>query len=156
MEEERNDVKNGSIPFLHFSVQLQSVFAIEINAKRFPVVQKDSNSSNVENHLSIEGIEVNEELSVAQAILSVQVFPTDEQRLFEIAFKQVGLFTYSKDYSPEMVQTFLQQGSLSVMLPFAREMLASICTRLHIPTVLLPMIPIAPTTINSTSKTDVH
>jgi len=45
-----------------------------------------------------------------------------------------------------MVQNFLQQGSLSVMLPSARELLLSLCTRLQVPMVVLPLVQLGPPT----------
>ncbi len=156
MEEETDSIEKNGIPMLHFSVQLQNVFIAEVVAKHFPVDASTYNPSNVETILGLEGINIDTVRSVAQAILSVQIFPKDEPRLFEVSFKQVGLFTYSKDYSPEMVQTFLEQGSLSVMLPFAREMLFGLCTRLQIPIILLPMLRIAPASTNSTLEENAH
>lgn len=152
MEEETNSIERNGLPFLHFSVQLQNIFAAEIVAKHYPVDQNTYNPVNTQVTLNLEEIQINEATSIAQVILSVQVLSTDEPRLFEVAFKQVGLFVYSNDYSPERVQAFLEQGSLSVMLPFARETLLSLCVRLQIPPITLPMVRIASPSTNDAPK----
>jgi preprotein translocase subunit SecB len=156
MEEEAKHIENPGIPMLHFSVQFQNVFVAEIVARRFPIDASTYKPTDVETIVTLEGISVDTATSIAQSILSIQVLLKNEPRLFEIAFKQVGLFTYSKDYSPEMVQTFLERGSLSVMLPFAREMLVSICNRLQIPAIFLPMVPIISPSISNTPEEDVR
>jgi preprotein translocase subunit SecB len=156
MEEETNSLGKNGIPMLHFSVQLQNVVITEIVAKRFPVDAGTYKPSDVETLMDLEGISVDIATSIAQAILSIKTSPKVEPRLFEISFKLVGLFTYSKDYSPEMVHTFLEYGSLSVMLPFAREMLTSLCTRLQLPLILLPMVPIASTPTSETPEEGVR
>jgi hypothetical protein len=156
MEEEAKRIENPGIPMLHFSVQFQNVFAAEIIARRFPVDSSTYKPSDIETIVTLEGISIDTATSIAQAILSIQILLKNEPRLFEIAFKQVGLFTYSKDYSPEMVYTFLERGSLSVMLPFARETLIGICNRLQIPAIFLPMVPIISPSISNASEEDVH
>jgi len=131
-----------AIYILPFDVQLQNIFAIEVAAKRFPVEFSQSHlSPNVE--LSLSEVQVSKENLQAQVVLNVNVGFIDEPRLFEISFKLLGAFTYKQDYSTETVHMFLEQGSLSVMLPFARELLVSLCTRLQIPPLLLPLIRLA-------------
>jgi preprotein translocase subunit SecB len=54
------------------------------------------------------------------------------------------MFTYSETYQEEEVRLFLEQGSLSILLPFARELLFSICARLQVPPMMLTMVQLAP------------
>ena len=74
----------------------------------------------------------------------MQVDFANEPRPFEISFKLLGIFTYGLEYNLETLNLFLTQGSLSIMLPFARELLTSICTRLQVPPMLLPLIQLTP------------
>lgn len=128
------------LPFLPFEVQLQNVFATEIIARQFPV-QTDEQP---EAKLSIEDIGIDEATFDASAVLSVEVKFAEEPRPFEISFKLLGQFSYDSDLTPVQVDRFLKEGSLSILLPFAREMLFSLCTRLQIPPVMLPMVKLVP------------
>ncbi len=130
------------LPFLPFAVQLQNIFAIEISAKRFPV--DISSPPNTQLNLSVENVQIDVEHQMAQVILNVQVKCIDDPPPFEILFNLLGLFKYDQAYKIEQIRTYLEQGSLSVMIPFARELLLSLCTRLQIPLLLLPLVQLAP------------
>jgi hypothetical protein len=134
------------IPLLPFAVQLQNIFPVEIKAKRFPidkVIDMASVVSTAHTHLNLSDLSIDTESLLAQIHLEVSVRFPQEPRLFEIYFKLVGIFSYSQNYESEMVQQFLRQGSLGVMLPSARELLLSLCTRLQVPMVVLPLIQLA-------------
>jgi preprotein translocase subunit SecB len=132
------------IPLLPFAIQLQNIFPVEVVARRFPVSAASTVMSSVNTQLNLGNLAIDNEALQAEISLEVHVSFPHEPRPFEIYFKLVGIFTYSQEYSPEMVQQFLQQGSLSVMLPSARELLLSLCTRLQIPMVVLPLVQLAP------------
>jgi preprotein translocase subunit SecB len=140
MNEEISTSEAKPLPFLPFGVQLQNVFTIEIDAKRFPVDTETFNTAATQIALSLEDIEVNDKIQRAQVILSMQIIHSGEPQIFQIAFKLLGLFTFTQEYSTELVKEFLERGSLSILLPFARELVLSLCTRLQIPPILLPMI----------------
>lgn len=126
-----------------FPVQLSNLFVIEMVAKRFPVPWDDTSKALL--NVSIEDVEVNEETSQAVTTLSVQVNFSDEPRPFEISFKLLGDFIYNpQEYTATMVHQSLSQGSFNIMLPFARELLMSICTRLQIPLLILQMVHATP------------
>lgn len=144
-EQPLQPVKNEerSISILPFDVQLQNIFAIEVVAKRFPIeIYSTQSSPNVE--LNLSEVQVNKDNLSAQVVLNVEIKFVDEPRPFEISFRLLGTFIYKPEYSVETLQMFLEQGSLSVMLPFARELLASLCIRLQAPPLLLPLIQLAP------------
>jgi preprotein translocase subunit SecB len=151
-EEETSFTERKPLPFLPFAVQLQNVFTTEILARRFPVNMSTFNLADTQVGLSLEGIDVNEELLQAQVILSMQLFHSGEPHVFEMAFKLVGLFTYSQEYRPELVRDFLEQGSLSILLPFARELVLSLSTRLQLPPILLPLVQVEPPPTNDVSQ----
>ena len=132
------------IPLLPFAVQLQNIFPVEVVAKRFPLNAASTVVSSANTQLNLGELAIDSEALQAQISLEVHVSFPHEPRPFEIYFKLVGIFTYTQEYSPEMVQQFLQQGSLSVMLPSARELLLSLCTRLQIPMIVLPLVQLAP------------
>jgi preprotein translocase subunit SecB len=134
------ELRKDPLPFLSSELQLQNVFAIEMAARRFLV---DMDSMPVA-QLSIEDVEVNDEIQHAQAVLSVNLEFSDEPHPFDISFKLLGLFAYAPQLKAEEVISFLEMGSLSVMLPFAREFLLSICTRFQISPIMLSMIKLAP------------
>ena len=125
---------------LPFAVQLQNIFPIEVIARRFPA----ETSSPPNAQLGITEIQIDSERFLAQVLLEVRVDFANEPRPFEISFKMLGQFTYEHDYKPEMVYAFLAQGSQSVMLPFARELLLSLCTRLQLPPIILALVQVAP------------
>lgn len=125
------------LPLQAFAVQLQNIVPIEIIARRFPV-----DIANVKNdaHFNLTGIHIDAENLQAQVVLDVKIEPAEEPHYFEISFKMVAIFTYESEYNPDMVLQFLQQESLSLMLPFARELVFSLCTRLQIPTIILALV----------------
>ena len=131
------------LPLLPFAVQLQNIFPVDIVAKRYPmddIADISSVVSTVHTRINLSEFEIDRETSHAQIFLEVHVNFQQEPRLFDVYFKLVGVFSYNQDCQPEIVQHFLQQGSLSVMLPSARELLLSLCTRLQVPIVVLPLI----------------
>jgi preprotein translocase subunit SecB len=131
---------------LPYEIQLQNTFAVEISAKKFPISlsEEDSAQLSPDINLSFQNIQVNEQSFEAQVLLAAHIsFPSDP-RLFEISFKLLGLFTYTDNFTTEQVHMYLEKGALSILLPFARELLSSICIRLQVPVFLIPMIPISP------------
>jgi preprotein translocase subunit SecB len=135
------------LPVSPFAVQLQNIFPVEITTKRFPVdkaVDLASVMPSARLRANLGDMGVDTEALQAQVSLEVHVSFPPELRLFEIYFKLVGIFNYRQDYQLEMVQQFLQQGSLGVMLPSARELLLSLCTRLQVPMIVLPLMQLAP------------
>lgn len=144
------------LPLLPFAVQLQNIFPVEIVAKRFPSENViDMNSvvvSTAKIHLNLSDFGINVEALQAQIHLDVKIEFPEAVRLFEIYFKLVGIFSYSQEYDPEMVRLFLEQGSLSVMLPSAREILLSLCTRLQVPAIVLPLIQVVSPTSSDVTK----
>ncbi len=151
-----NEQTESSIPsgggqrlqLLPFAMQLQNIFPVEIIARRFPVEKlvdmNDAVMSTAHTQLNLSDLGINPETLQAQIHLEVKIEFLQEPRLFEIYFKLAGIFNYTQEYNPEQVRLFLQQGSLSVMLPSAREMLLSLCTRLQVPAIVLPLIQLAP------------
>lgn len=127
------------ISLSRFAIQLQNVVPLEIVAKRFPLEMGTNPQVNLQ--INIDGIHIDSSTSQAQTILNVNIEP--EPRSFELFIKIVGLFSYSPNYSLEEVQQYLRHGSISVLLPFARELATSLCTRLQIPIVMLPLIQLA-------------
>lgn len=126
--------------FLPFAIQLQNIFPVEINARRFPLKIADAPTV----QLSTTEIQIDAETRQAQAILELSAGFSDEPQPFEISCKIVGEFIYTENYDTDQVYQFLEQGSLSVMLPFARELLLSLCTRMQIPPIMLSMVQFAP------------
>ena len=124
------------LPALYFALQLQNIVVLEIVARRFSA--EATNLANGHVNLELEDVQIIQDH--AQIVLNVQLRPVEVPQPFEISFKLLGIFTYIRDYPPEQVRQFLEQGSLSVLLPFARELLISLCTRLQIPVILLPMV----------------
>jgi len=126
--------------FLPYGVQLQNTFCIEIIAKRFPV--EIVNIPRVQ--INLEDTQVDIENLRAQITLHIWTVFDEDAPSFDIAFKLVGLFSYTESYSEGEVRLFLEQGSLSILLPFARELLLSICNRLQVPPMMLTMVKLAP------------
>ena len=127
--------------FQPFAIQLLNVVPIEIVARRFPV---ESSDTKININLNVVGISIDSDSLQAQVILEIMLEPSQEPRLFEIFSRIVGLFSYSSEYDPKTVQEFLQQGSLSVLLPFVRELVLSLSTRLQIPPIMLSLVQLAP------------
>jgi preprotein translocase subunit SecB len=136
-------------PLPLFAVQLQNILPVEIVAKRFPedMITTAIPSATQLNlpavQLNVGEPTINTETQQAQVVMEIHV-SSDEPPLFEISLKLVGLFTYASEYNLETVRQFLQFGSLSVILPSARELLLSLCTRLQIPMIILPLVQLAP------------
>lgn len=133
-----------------FAVQLQNIVPIEIVARRFPG-NENSVALSTDTQINPPAVQLNleeplliSETHQAQLHFNVQVLSKDIPPLFEISLKLAGLFTYDANYDQEQVRQFLRLGSLSVILPFARELLLSMCTRLQIPLIALPLIQLAP------------
>lgn len=126
--------------FLPFDVQLQNTFCREIVARRFPV--------DIERmplvQANLEDAEVDNEQHLAQVTLHIQTVTDTEFPPFDISFKILGMFSYTEDYSEAEVRLFLEQGSLSILLPFARELLLNTCSRLQVPPMMLTMVKLAP------------
>jgi len=55
----------------------------------------------------------------------------------------IGVFSYTAEYSINDVEKYLQQGSVIAILPFMRELILSLSTRLQIPPILLPITKLA-------------
>jgi preprotein translocase subunit SecB len=122
-----------------FAVQMIDIFPVEIVARRFPVAVQNI-SAPISVQFNIADLGVNPENLQAQVTLDVKVASNGEPGLFEIQFKLVAIFTYSPEYTQEMVGQFLHQGSLSLMLPFARELVLSLSTRLRLPPIILSLV----------------
>ena len=135
-----SEQRQNPLPFLASEVQLRNIFVIEVAAKRFG--SEVPNAATVQ--LNLEDVSINEADFQAQAVLALNMNFAEEPRPFEISFKLLGQFEYDSSLKPARVRTFLEQGSFSVMLPFVREFLCSLSTRLQIPPVMLPMIKVAP------------
>lgn len=133
-----------------FAVQLQNVVPVDILARRLPAnkssftLSPDAQISPPAVQVNLEEPALNSESRQAQVLMNIQVLSTDVPPLFEISLKLAGLFTYDPNYGEEQVIQFLRLGTLSVMLPFARELLLSICNRLQMPMIALPLIQLAP------------
>ena len=137
-----SDLSKGLLP-PRFDIQLVDALPVEIVARRFPVAASEGRNWDPAVNFSLENRQVNEETHLAEVILTVKVnFPTDPQ-LFEISFGILGIFAYAPTCSSETVYSYLEQGPLSILLPFARELLASLCMRIRVPLLYIPMYPIA-------------
>lgn len=151
-EKKPEEPEQGQLPFylLPTPVQLRNIFAIEILAKRFPMgANRPPNAQ-----INLEGMEIDNASLHANVILNVKVDFADEPRLFEISFKLLGEFVYPQEYATETLRQFLAQGSMSVMMPFARELLLSLCNRLQIPPLILQMIELAPAAFSDAENKD--
>lgn len=124
------------------SIRLLNVFAAEISAKRHPIeISPDLAASS---QMNLGDIVIDEENALAQIALSVSVGFQSDPKPFEISFKMIGSFAYAPDMPKEAIFQFLNGGSLGVLLPFARELLMNLCTRLQVPIIILPMIQLTP------------
>lgn len=155
-EEDKNSGESApvgvqEITLLPFAVQVYNIFPIEITAKRFPVDIGDlALSPNI--NLNLQEPIINAEALRAQAVLDVQVGFSQEPHPFYISFKIAGLFTYEPQYETNKLRQFLKQGSLSVLLPAARQLLLDICIRLQIPAIVLPLVQLASPEITGQSN----
>ncbi|HEY4034753.1 MAG TPA: hypothetical protein VGL94_12390 [Ktedonobacteraceae bacterium] len=142
-EEDVHQQPKALLP-LPFEIQLVDAFPTEIVARRFPASIPEGLNLNVAVNFSLENRHIDEDNLLAQVVLAVKVdFPT-EPRLYEISFGILGLFSYKPPYTAEMVYAYLENGSLSILLPLARELLASLCMRIRVPLLYIPMYPIVP------------
>jgi preprotein translocase subunit SecB len=124
-----------------FAVQLHDIVSIDIVAKRFPVDLPPDMSVNI--HTSIDDIAVDAEDLHAQVIVVTNVEPTTTSLPFEISVRVLGLFSYSDEYKADDVKAYLKASSLSLMLPFIRELIHHLSMRLRIPAIVLPLIELA-------------
>jgi preprotein translocase subunit SecB len=142
-EQDMHQKPKSPLPF-PFEIQLVDAFPTEIIARRFPVSVPEGLNLSVAVNFSLENRHIDEENLLAQVVLAVKVdFPT-EPRLYEISFGILGLFRYQPPYTAEMVYAYLENGPLSILLPLARELLASLCMRIRVPLLYIPMYPIVP------------
>jgi preprotein translocase subunit SecB len=132
-----------------FAIQPLDILPIEIVARRFPIAISNVPLS-MNGQFNIVELNVDPETLQAHVTLEVKIESSEEPPIFEILFKLVGIFTYKDEYTPEMVGQFLQQGSLSIFLPFARELVLSLSTRLHLPPIVLSLIQLAPPSTEQT------
>lgn len=128
------------IYFLPFDVQLQNAFSTEIVARRYPVPLTTTPVA----RLGLEDMQIDAEKLYGQVTLNVQIAFEEEPHPFDLSFKLLGQFSYTQNYTADDVRKFLEQGSLSILLPFARELLISLCNRLQVPPIMLAMVHLAP------------
>lgn len=131
------------VPLQLFAIQPLDVYPIEVLAKKFPVAINELPLT-VNIQFNIAELHLDPESLQAQLILETKVESAEEPKVFEMSFKLLGLFTYNSEYTPEMVSQFLQQGSLSILLPFVRELVLSLSTRLRLPPIVLSLVQLAP------------
>jgi len=149
MTEEKSDREDGPassdiqpISLQPFAIQLLNVVPIEIVARRFPVDISDNTQINI--GINIVGLDVNPDSLQAQVVTELKLEPSQEPHAFEMFFRIVGLFSYAAEYKQDAVQQYLQQGSLSVMLPFMRELVFNLSMRLQISPIMLSLVQLAP------------
>lgn len=152
VEEEGNVVGGLPIALPLFAVQPQNIIPLEIIARRFPSAassvsfpsSEQANPPPVQLNMTIEEPVIEAEKLQAQVAMNVQALSTEQPFAFEISLKLLGLFTYTREYDVERVRTFLRQGTLSVMLPIARDMLMNLSAHLQVPLIVLPLVQLAP------------
>lgn len=134
--ERSENPKKMPLSFLPFPMQLRNVYIMEMVAKRSRIEMVDPPLAD----LSLGEIEVDEEHLQASVVLTVKMEFSYEPHPFDILFKIGGEFSYTSGYSVKQIHKFLEQGAMSVLLPFARETLYSICLRLQVTPVMLTML----------------
>jgi hypothetical protein len=142
----------GSLPIALplFAVQIQNIIPLEVVARRFPSVTSDisvspsGQGSQPQVQLNIEEPVIETEKLQAQVAMNVLVSSFEMPYAFEITLKLLGLFTYAAEYDVELVRIFLRQGTLSVMLPVARDLLMNLSAQLQVPLIVLPLVQLAP------------
>jgi preprotein translocase subunit SecB len=135
--------KGGLFP-LPFDIQIKNICPVEIFAKKFPAeTPEDADLLSPDVKLSLTNIQIDEQNFRAQVLLSTEISFSTEPRLCEISFGILGLFTYAPNYTTSQVRFYLKSGAYSVLLPFVRELLTSLCTRIQVPVFYLPIISIA-------------
>lgn len=142
-DEDTTSSLNLPISLIPHVVQLQNIVPIDITAKRFPVEVVPT--ARVNFGINISGLSIDSEHRQAQVIIETNVAPISEPKFFEIKLQIVGLFTYTQGYEPDEIQQFLQSGSISAIVPFIREFIFHLSTRLQIPPIMLPLIQLAET-----------
>lgn len=155
-EDENSATGNWPIALPLFAVQLRNIIPLDITARRFPSATPDAPVSppdqgsppNVQ--LNIEEPVIETEKLQAQVVMNVQVLSTGQPYAFEISLKLLGSFTYAPEYDVERVRTFLRQGTLSVMLPVARDLLMNLSAHLQVPLIVLPLVQLAPPPVTET------
>lgn len=150
-EPSSSDTQPISLPL--FAVQLRNILPIEVVTKRYfenEDIPVTSQPQQPRVRLNIGEPSLNNEQQQARVLMEIHVESADEPHLFEISLKLVGLFSYSTDYDLNTIRQFLQYGSLSVMLPYARELLFNLSARLQIPLIMLPLIQLVPPRIANT------
>ena len=152
-EEESPPPTIQHVPTMPFAVQLQDIVPVEIVARRRFPVEMVGPAIEPAAQLNIGEPIINPETLQAQILLEAQISLSDASHPFEISFKLAGLFNYASGYNPEMVRQFLQHGSLSFMLPSARELLLSLCIRLQLPQIMLPLVQLTPPTTDTKAET---
>lgn len=158
MGEDVSTPANQPIALPLFAVQLQNIFPVEIVARRFPTTTtllQDEQFVSPDAQLTIEEPTIQTETQQAHVSMNVQVLSTKGPYPFEISLKLTGQFTYREDYDLDLVRQFLKQGSLSVMLPTARELLISLSSRLQVPPIVLPLIQLAPPPASEVKREDI-
>lgn len=145
------DPRKEPLPFLPSEIQQHNIFVIEVAAKRFPVHIDEMPSA----ELAIVDVQVDDASQQAQVVLSVSLEFANEPHPFDISFRLLSEFTYDPQVSKIDVTRFLEMGSMSIMLPFAREVLLSICMRLQVPPIMLPMVKLAPPPSLDTRKGEI-
>jgi len=157
-EEDINAKGKQPIALPLFAVQLQNIVPIEVIARRFLSVSPDSLATPVEQmqppnvQLNLEEPVIESEKQQAQVVMNVQALSVDQPFAFEISLKLLGLFTYKQEYRVERVREFLRQGTLSVMLPFARNLLMNLSGQLQVPLIVLPLVQLAPSPANESTS----
>lgn len=159
VEEEGDRVGSWPMALPLFAVQLQNIVPLEIIARRFPSVTnaplpspEQGNPPQVQLNINMEEPVIEAEKLQAQVAMNVQALSTEQPFVFEISLKLLGLFTYTREYDVERVRAFLRQGTLSVMLPIARDMLMNLSAHLQVPLIVLPLVALAPP-VNETEHT---
>jgi len=125
------------------SIQLEAAFPIEIVARRYPVVVQQGEVA-VSTSLSLDEIQIDTENHRAQAVFGVQITFPEDVKPFDISFKIIGIFVCDPQHSQEELYSILQLSSVGVLLPFARQLLMDLCSRLQVPIIVLPMIRVEP------------
>jgi preprotein translocase subunit SecB len=158
--EHKNTSHEANLPSIqpaslqNFPVQCLNIVPIEIVARRFPTSNLDQVNTNVNVRITISELHIFPESSQAQVIMDVKIEPSGDPVPYEMFFRVLGIFSYEAGYSREMVHQFLQQGCISVMLPFIRELVFSISSRLQIPPILLSLIQLTPPSTADSSVND--
>jgi preprotein translocase subunit SecB len=140
-DENADAPKHKALSPLPFAIQLQNIVPIDIIAKRFPVDLPGEMPINI--HTNVNGSAIDPKQKQAQVIIETKVEPDVTPHPFEIEVRVIGLFTYSDEYSTDDTLHYIESGSLSIILPFIRELIHQLSIRLQIPPILLPLVAVA-------------